>query len=82
MTKQALGHLVVARRRPLPAGQRWADGGIVLSLVMMGVTLVLRATLPDNEAFNWSLVVAAAYAVVGWRMIRRARASAEVPANG
>jgi|GEM_PF-6002855 len=78
----ALGYLVLARRRPLPAAQRLADAGIGLGLVMMGVTLALRATLPDNLAFRWSLVVMAAYGLVVWVMVRGIRARAKVPENG
>lgn len=78
----ALGYLVLARHRPLPAGQRLADGAIVLGLGMVGATLALRATLPDNAAFRWSFVIAAAYVVVLWLMVRRWRIRTQVPANG
>jgi hypothetical protein len=77
-----LVYLVLAWRRPLPAAQRLADWAIASGMSVIGVTLVLRATLPDDAAFRWSMVVAAVYSVVALLGARRHRARTELSSNG
>lgn len=77
----ALGYAALARRRPLPAEHRLGDWAIAATLVLVGVTMGLRATLPDAAAFRWTMGMTAAYLAVVWLGYRRMRGRTGVPAN-
>lgn len=75
----AAGYLLLARRRPLPSPTRFGDGVIASGMAAIGATLVLRATLPDADAFRWSIVLMGGYlgalVLLGRRRARAARTS-------
>jgi hypothetical protein len=76
----ALGYVALARHRPPAAERRLADWVLLAAMVVFGVSMGLRATLPDATAFRWSMGMAAAYVVVVWLSVRRMQ-STGVPAN-
>ncbi|WP_420127632.1 hypothetical protein [Longimicrobium sp.] len=66
----ALGYVALARLRPPAAEHRLADWVLPAAMAVFGVSMGLRATLPDATAFRWSMVMAAAYMVVVWLAVR------------
>ena len=76
----ALGYVTLARLRPPAAEHRPADWVLPAAMAVFGVSMGLRATLPDASAFRWSMEIAAAYVVVVWLSVRRMRTTG-APAN-
>lgn len=69
----ALGYVALAWLRPPAAEHRLADWVLPAAMAVFGVSMGLRATLPDPTAFRWSMGMAAAYVVVVWLSVRHSQ---------